>query len=142
MKLEILYVRNKGPNLVETNYWSSEYARNGIVYLSWNAQAGRLLIPQKCEPWLAQMRSARHVIVSMGRWREKKIAFELLFEDDSDAPFCLHFGKEQTDRIIPESQQGGGFDIVVYTQEGEQFRFPGLYRRVEKIPCGQPWVEQ
>jgi len=139
----MIYVENDGQHIVSTNYWLSDFALAGVAYLTWNSGAARLLIPPQCEAWLAEMRTAKFVIVSMGDWPNagKENALEVLFEDDSQSPFCLHIGPEQTDRIVPETQQGGSFEMVVYTQAGEQFRLPGKYRRVEKIPYLKPWVE-
>jgi len=141
-----IIVENDGPRIASTNYWTSEYAKNGAVYLTWNAGVGRLLMPLACEAWIKEMSAAKYVLVSMGSWNhqgvEKQDALELLFEDDSSNPFCLHFGNEQTDRIIPEVQQGGGmFEIVVYAQDGERLRLPGKYRRVDRLPYLKAWVE-
>ena len=67
---------------------------------------------------------------------------ELLFEDGSDSPFCLHLVAEQTDRLLPENNQGGGFYVTVWTRGGEKLRLPGKYRQVAAIPCLAPWSEQ
>jgi hypothetical protein len=31
---------------------------------------------------------------------------ELLFDDGSDNPYCIHLGVEQTDRLLPKSEHG------------------------------------
>lgn len=87
------------------------------------------------------MKSAMEVIVSRGPWPEhgNREALELLFEDDSDAPFCLHLVAEQTDRLLPDTDQGGGFIIAAWTRGGLKQRWPGRYRRVDQLPCLQPW---
>lgn len=74
----------------------------------------------------------------MARSRGGRDAWELLFEDGSDAPYCLHLIMEQSDRRLPDKDQGGGFVITVWTREGEQLRLPGKYRKVREVPCMAP----
>ncbi len=140
----MLLIKNKGQAIAETNYWSSEHAANGLLYLSWNAGAARLLVPDAVKSMLAEMRGARYVLVSRGPWFEhgNRDSLELLFEDGSDSPFCVHLVAEQTDRLLPEDNQGGGFMVAVWTRGGEKLRLPGKYRVVAGIPCLDPWSEQ
>lgn len=76
--MEHIVFKNDGPHIVGTSYWTSTYAATGKLFLSWNAGAARLLVPQSCESWLTEMRTAQYVIVSVGYWYEanKKDAFE------------------------------------------------------------------
>lgn len=140
----MLTITNNGQALTSTNYWDSEQARAGFFYLTWNAGAGRLLIPDSQKSVLLDMKTARYVIVSRGPWTEKqgRDALELLFEDGGDSPFCLHLVAEQTDRLIPDKDQGGGFVITAWTRGGEKLRLPGKFRKVSHIPFLDPWSEQ
>ena len=115
--MQPLMIRNQGQILVETNYWDSPHAQAGHFYLSWNAGAGRLLIPDAQKAILRELRGAREVIVSRGPSVNEggRDALELLWEDGSDAPFVVHLVAEQTVRLIPEYQQGGGFVIIALT---------------------------
>lgn len=142
--MSLLTIRNDGQRILATNFWDSEHAAAGLFYLSWNASAGRLLVPDRQTATLADMRSAECVVVSRGPWPQagKTEALELLFEDRSDSPFTIHLGAEQTDRLIPDFQQGGGFVVAVWTRAGEQMRLPGKYRRVARLPCLDAWSEQ
>lgn len=140
----MLTITNKGQAIESTNYWDSEHACAGYCFLSWNAGAARLLVPDTRHAFLPEMRTAEYVIVSRGPWPRagKDEALELLFEDGSDSPFSIHLGAEQTDRLLPDTDQGGGFVIVVWTRSGEQMRLPGKYRRVASLPCLDPWSAQ
>lgn len=140
----MLTISNKGQAVEHTNYWDSDHAKAGYCFLSWNAGAARLLLPDVLKPALKEMRSARYVIVSRGPWTEHggRDALELLFEDNSDSPYCLHLVAEQTDRLLPEDNQGGGFVVTVWTRGGEKLRVPGKYRTVPAIPCLEEWSEQ
>jgi hypothetical protein len=135
---------NNGQAIAETNYWDSEQAQAGYCYLSWNAGTARLLIPDASKQFIPEMRSAKYVIVSRGPWHEQggRDALELLFEDNSDSPFCLRLVAEQTDRLLPEDSQGGGFFVTIWMRGGEKLRLPGKYRIVATIPCLDQWSEQ
>lgn len=138
----MLTISNSGQAVASTNYWQSEHARAGLFYLTWNAGAGRLLVPDSQKPSLQEMRNARMVIVSRGPWTDRGgcDSWELLFEDDSDCPFAITLMADQSDRVLPESDQGGGLVITVWTCGGQKLRLPGKYRRVAEIPCLDPWT--
>lgn len=134
-------ISNRGQAIVDTNYWDSEHARAGLFYLSWNAGAGRLLVPDSQKAVLRELVGAREVIVSRGPWADQggREALELLWEDGSDAPFAIHLVTEQTDRLVPAEQQGGGFAVAAWTRGGLKARWPGRYRVVSSLPFLQPW---
>ena len=135
-----LIIRNQGQALLKTNFWDSPSARQGYFYLSWNAGSGRLLIPDSQKSVVRELRGAREVIVSRGTWIEyQREALELLWEDGGDSPFSIQLVTEQTDRLIPDTQQGGGFVITAWTRGGQKGRWPGRYRVVPEIPCLEAW---
>lgn len=143
----MIHIENAAQRILKTNYWDSEHARSGYFFLSWNAGAGRLLVPDAQKPILVEVRSARMVIVSRGpiadpRTGGTRPALELLFEDGSDSPYAIHIVEEQTDRNLPETNQGGGFLIAAWTRNGLRQTWPGKYRAVEELPCLLPWSEQ
>jgi len=138
MNKPLLMIGNKGQAISDTNFWGSDNCKKGLFFLSWNAGAGRLLIPDVHRSSIKDMKSAAYVIVSRGKL-EGRDALELLFEDHSDAPFSIHIGGEQTDRMIPDSEQGGGFVITGWTKGGMKFRLPGKYRTVGDLPDLSPW---
>lgn len=137
----MITIENRGQAIAQTNYWQTEHAQRGLFYLTWNAGAGRLLVPDSQKGILRELRQAREVLVSHAPWKDQghRDALELLWEDDSDSPFAIHLVAEQTDRLIPDTEQGGGFVITAWTRGGLKGRWPGRYRRVEMIPWLQPW---
>jgi hypothetical protein len=137
----MILIKNKGQALISTNYWDSEAATEGAFYLSWNAGAARLLVPDSQKPLIKEMKGAREVIISRGPWRDQGLldALELLWEDGSDEPFCLFLSPQQTDRLISAEDQGGGITVIVYTRSGEKGRWPARYRIVPEIPWLKPW---
>lgn len=140
----MLTVNNSGQDIAATNYWDSEQARAGYVFVSWNAGACRVLLPDSQKAMLTEMRTAQYVVISRGPWPEqrKKDALELMFEDHTDSPFCLHVAAEQCDRLILESDQGGGTVVAVWTRDGMQLQLPARYRIVGSLPCMDAWIEQ
>ena len=52
---DVISIENKGQRIVRTNYFDTENARSGFVYLSWNAGAGRVLLPDSRKEWLPEM---------------------------------------------------------------------------------------
>lgn len=140
----MLELVNSGQEITSTNYWDSPHAARGYCYLSWNAGAARLLLPDSLSGTLPEMRTASEIIVSRGPWHDHggRDAIELLFEDGSSVPYCLHIVAEQTDRLLPEDNQGGGFVVAVWTRSGKKIERPGKYRVVSGIPCLEPWSAQ
>jgi len=139
----MITIGNNGQEIVDTNYWDSDHAQKGFCYLSWNAGAGRLLVPDSWLNFITEMKTADMVIVSRGQWAEhNREAIELLFEDHTNSPFSMCLVTDQTDRLLPDTDQGGGFIITVWTQNGKVLTLPGKYREVDKLPCLEPWSEQ
>ena len=139
----MLTIENEGPEIVASNYWETEYAKTGAVYLSVNAGAFRLLLPPALEGALAEMRQAREAIISRGPWPETRRAdaIEVLFEDGSDTPFALFFGLEQIDRL-PASQDEGRRDLrlSVWTSgPTKALELPASYRRAPSLPWLKAW---
>jgi hypothetical protein len=136
-----MLILNDGPTVSETDYFDSPAAKAGYLYLSWNAGAARLLLPDNRHGWLNEMATAREVIISRGPWSAARgrDALELMFEDDSDAPFAIRLTMEQTDRLPTEAVIADGLELHVLTRNGQMLRLPARYRRVSAVPCMQPW---
>ena len=138
----MIKIASNGQAIVDTNYWDSESAKAGSVYLSWNAGAARLLVPPAADKlWRADMESAKNVIISRGHWpaQGRTDALEILFDDNSDNPFAVHIGQTQTDRLLPAKEHGRDIVFSVWTQGGKLFERPGKYRVVSEIPCLKAW---
>lgn len=132
----MLTMANRGQEIASTNFWTSDQANAGMALLSWNAGAARLLVPPLLERDLPSMVAAKHVIITFGKWREQRDrdAYEILFEDDSDEPYCLVIAAEQSDRKLPKSDNGIQFRFIIWTAGGRQSQHAGYYR-LGRIPC-------
>jgi hypothetical protein len=132
---------NNGPEIYHTNYWDSSFAQQGQYYLTWNDKVARLLVPETREDDLPDMAAAKDIILSQGPWREHddQLGWELLFDDGSKAPFCLHLSQAQTDTSIPQAAEGEAFKLAIWTRKGRELQFNARFRRVEAIPYLEPW---
>ncbi len=52
----MFFIENEGQAVAGTDYWQSVQAQAGYVYLSWNAGAARLLVPDAAKHLLREMR--------------------------------------------------------------------------------------
>lgn len=145
---EFIIVNNRGPEVTDTNYWATEQARKGYLYLSINAGTFRLLVPDSLLGEIEEWKTANEVIVSRGPWpaAKKPDALEILFEDNSDNPYTLHLGVEQVDRLPTDADQdqpgqSPRWKFTVWTRTGKVLEFPCRYRRVESLPCLDPWAK-
>jgi hypothetical protein len=139
-----LIISNDGPRIVETNFWETRFDRDGLMYLSINARALRLLLPRNLEEYLADMASAKLVILSRPR-NPGKYAMEILFDDGTDSPFALHLDTPQIDRLPPPEDDGrADLECTVWTQPRrgvphEALRRPAAYRVVPRLPWLKAW---
>jgi len=101
----MLIIENCGQEILETDFWQTDQAKAGAFYLSINAGAFRLLLPQQHESILTELETAKEVIITRGPWPDagQTNAMEILFDDESDSPFSIHLGASQVDRWpLPE----------------------------------------
>lgn len=143
---DFIRIENDGPKITATNYWQTEHAKRGYVYLSINAGCFRLLVPKGRGIPLDDMRVADIVLVSRGPWTEagKPDALEILFEDRSENPFCLHIVPEQCDRLPVERDRDRKgtpprWMFSVYNEDGFILEIPARYRIVKRIPWLKGW---
>lgn len=70
----MFFIENEGQAVARTDYWQSVQAQAGYVYLSWNAGAARLLVPDVAKHLLREMRglstssSVRERCMASMRW--------------------------------------------------------------------------
>jgi hypothetical protein len=137
-----LQIKNHGQAIVASNYWDSELANDGNAFLSVNAGAFRLMLPDNQLAALADMRTGKLVIISRGPWpaQQRDDAIEVLFDDDSDSPFAIHIGTEQIDRLPLDANVGQQVTCTVWTRGPNlALSLPARYRRSERLPDLRPW---
>ena len=76
-----LTIENDGPEILSSDFWDSEMAKDEYFHLSINAGAARLLIPDSRIGEVKEMEACKLVILSRGPWPQAGIkdAIEVLF---------------------------------------------------------------
>lgn len=144
---DLIIIDNKGAELANTNYWDHPMARQGFVYLTWNAGAARLLVPDTLVPMIPDWtRGVSLVVLSTGLLDDDpaRPAIELMFEDGSDAPFALHFLTSQSDRdtlTVSTADAKKARPFALWTRAGCVWRSTIRVRAAGSLPCMAPWQE-
>lgn len=139
--MEFIIVNNDGVDIKSTNYWDSDLCKSGIYYLSINAGAYRLPLPPKMNAALKEIESANSVIISRGPLRGKTDGLELLFEDDSSNPYCLHMDTQAMDRLPSDADLGWKGVLFIYANGSNKpvIEFSRVYyRKVDQLPYLKP----
>jgi hypothetical protein len=143
---KFIRIENDGADILNTNYWETEHAARGFYFLSANAGAFRLLVPDSQIAETAEWLSAREVIVSRGTWPDagKSDALEILFEDYSESPYSIHLVSEQMDRMPLDTDRDrkgtpARWKFTAWSSKEKILELPCRYRIVKKLPCLKPW---
>lgn len=134
----MITISNDGPLLLATNYWDTQHARAGLFFVSWNAGALRLLVPDSQRRAIREMQTGRLFVVTRGPLQGID-CLELMWDDGSDAPYCIHVDMRQSDRTLPSKPDA--ITVAAYTRAGKQAEWPGRYRTATRLPCLDPWTE-
>lgn len=115
----MIRIENDGPKLVSTDYWSTEHAANGLIYVSGNAGAWRLLLPRTAHGYLPGIRTGRSVSIE-DSVTEPGRCWDVVFEDGSDSPFFIAVDRKQFDRSV---KPGRNVRLVVYPEGLDSIEF-------------------
>jgi hypothetical protein len=115
-------IENDGPLIRATNYWQTKHAAMGLCYLSGNAGAWRLLVPQRSENLLDEMCTGTRATIEPSIRLES--CWDIVFEDGSDSPFSLTLDRRQVDRAMDP----GECRLTVWTELGKELDLPCLVR--------------
>jgi hypothetical protein len=139
-------VTNHGPLLLSSNYWESELAAAGKLFVSVNAGAIRILLPPQLYGDLADMRSAPECVLSRGPWpaERQREAVEIMWDDGSANPYALHLTPASFDSLPGEPMLGREWILSVWTKKDSSphkaLERRCHWRRVVRIPCLEPWI--
>lgn len=134
----MLVVQNDGKDIVATNYFDSPDAARGLLRMSLNAGAFRLLMPAAAEEELTEMHTAQQIVVSRGPWSQApaREAISVLFDDGGDEPYSLALDVAQLDRLPPPDAAGRRFEFSVWVNRGGKpacaLRQPCLFRMSDR----------
>jgi hypothetical protein len=134
-------IDNDGPELVSTNFWGTKYAEAGLYFLSTNAHAFRLLVPPNQEHHIPEMLSGVHEVILTRGMYVGRDSIEVMFEDHSETPFCIHLETKMADRVWPPSDDGHQVMFMIYTAKGKVGEFSRCFlrRTDEPLPYAAPY---
>jgi len=137
----MIIIQNKGPEIVKTNFWETEWNEAGRFYLSGHAGAFRLLVPDEHFHWHSEIQKAKEVVITQGIDRiQKKEMVEILFDDHTNSPIVLGLAKVQTDWI--GNSRPEGYPFFVYLEGCFLVaRFTCYCRQAKTLPCLKPWKQ-
>ena len=158
----MIQISNHGPLITATNYWESDLARAGKVFVSVNAGAIRVLLPPQLYGALTDMRGAPECVLSRGPWtvdlaseqaqsmnlpRSVETAvlegIEIMWDDELDTPYALHLTPASFDLLPGEPEPGREWVLTVWTaKDGKPHKAMERkchWRRVDQIPSLAPW---
>lgn len=114
----MITIANNGQDIASTNYWTTDHARAGLVYLSGNAGAWRLLMPPAAAWMLPEMRTASRATIE--RSVRDPRCWDIVFDDGSDSPFSISIDKRQLDRAL----EPGAAVLTVWVPTGKTLSLP------------------
>lgn len=119
----------------------------GLLYLSTNAGAFRLLVPPHLEPIVSEIATGRLAVLTRGPWPSRGLgdAMEIMMDDGTDAPWSVHLDARQCDRMPLDEDSSKEWVLTVWTQPRrtgsrphKALERPAFYRRAESLPCLRP----
>lgn len=143
---ELLTIGNNSQEITSTNYWELPYNTRGEFYISINAACVRLLIPEKFDAdidFIDALLSSKQIILSILKKyliEENKLAIELMFDDHSQNPYCIHMGAHQIDRLFLNEDNNKITRFISYAKGLRVVNDTHCgIRHVNKIPCMSEW---
>lgn len=113
----LIMIISDGQLIKETNYWDTLHAERGLFFMSGNAGAWRLLVPDMHKPVLAEMATAKVVEIELGFKMGHRVV-TIWFDDKTPTPFQLCISTEQMDRGLLRDKKNQ--PLFVYTRDGLQ----------------------
>jgi len=143
---DLIIIRNPDSGF-ETNYFETDFAKAGRIFLSKNDRDLQLLLPEKIagtfdetvnsstpSGFIKEIETADHVIISKGKHSQLE-CFEFLFEDFTDTPFSLYISTNMCDREPILKDVFFELNLSIWTKQGKILSLPCYYRQVNKLPC-------
>lgn len=109
-----MHIKNNGPLISSTSYWDSEQANAGYAYLSFNAGAARMLIPNSMKEFFDDTATATRVSLQTVGAALAGLN-HLVFEDDSPDPYFVSLDARQMDRTLPVGSVGQWIPLLIYS---------------------------
>lgn len=134
-----MFIANNGQLIVKTNFWESAFGKNGYYYLSLNAGACRLLVPNM--DYMHEIRTGKFTKINLGEDSSGRMCCEVVFEDGTYSPFTLNISLNQMHSLPLENEFGKKIPFYLVTNVddkivNEKFGMCAYY--LDKIFCNIP----
>lgn len=124
----MIIIHSHRKNIVATNYWTLPDCKEQF-YMSFNAGACRILLPQRFQHYLRDMKTSKQRVITFGEYSPfgDQMAYEVLFDDHSDRPFSMATTLGAVDRYLSDTDHGEVIELSVW--------LPKSSREPEKARC-------
>ncbi|MCB1053658.1 MAG: hypothetical protein KDC71_23850 [Acidobacteria bacterium] len=127
-------------DIESTNFWESDMAKQGGLYVDINARDFRILVPDSMKAIKNEFEGTKYVVITRGFLGPDE-ALEFMLEDESDSPFAVHVGLQQF-TVRPNAEWVGHEDIFCsFWERGPKLikRWHAKYRLGAALPDLRPW---
>lgn len=144
----ILKISFDGKNVSKNNFYETGWNRRGLFYCTGSCGALHLFVPEKTlegpsgEQILHEFTGAEYVIASVCENEFAPLYLELLFEDNSQAPFVLQLTKTQVcPHLSREDDNTTDLECQIHVAPAGAVaaEFPLRIRFVGNLPYMKPW---
>ena len=143
----MIVIENHGSLITSTNYWQSDLARAGKLFVSPNAGVIRVLVPPQYRDMIEAARGSEYAVVSVGPWPVGELtiekALQILWEDRTPNPYLCIVLPEACLTFPAEPLPGEAWVISVWDEKkGRPHKAVERrchYRSVDELPCLLPW---
>jgi hypothetical protein len=115
-ELRVISISNDDSEIIISNYFNSPWAEAGLCYLSGNAGAARLLVPDSYAHTVPSMHTGKFCVLTTGRFKGRD-CIEIMFDDKSRAPFSVVIEQQMCDFSIQPSRTP--FKLSAWTRTGK-----------------------
>jgi len=136
--MELIQIDNNGQKIRGTNYFDTEWAKRGMFFLSWNAGAARLLIPDSQKKFIREMKTAKHIVFTRPPLLPD-LTLQIVFEDNSPNPFVMTLPLDQVD-FNPYPTLKSHFVLTAWTRKGLQGGWSAKYQQGYCDGFELPWL--
>lgn len=119
---DLLRITNDGKRIVSTNYYESDWNKRGVIAVSLNAGAMRLLIPNNMvEQVQRELMTMQNVdgYISVEHYHDSNFTcgkiFRIMFDDLTENPYCLFVGENQfVGLTVPDDYTRDSMPVLFY----------------------------
>jgi hypothetical protein len=116
----LITFENDEKEIIATNYYQTELNTHNKFYVSLNAGAFRLLIPETLtEKIIYELNLSKKILIFRKKLSFGLIGFQILLDDGSSNPFIFEFTENSFDRLPIREDSGRKFTFLAYGKKKE-----------------------